>query len=69
MKKRIKYISILLLTRIISSKSYDSYLNYKLDEIEISNDDIDKIDKNLDIFVMNDSQGINLNIGLVIQII
>ena len=60
-------LGTLLCTSLIMYKSYDKYLDYKLQKIEFNVENIDAIkdtyDNNIDIFVMNDSQCINLNIG------
>lgn len=59
-------ISIVTLSGTIATCSYNAYLNDKLEEVEISQDSIDKINEYYDkptIFIMNDSQGLNLNLG------
>lgn len=59
-------ISILTLSGTIVTCSYNAYLNDKLEDIEISQDSIDKINEYYaapTIFVINDSQGLNLNLG------
>ena len=59
-------LSILTLSGTITTCSYNAYLNNKLEKVEISQDSIDRINDYYDtitIFVMNDSQGLNLNLG------
>ena len=58
------------LTGTIAIGSYDAYLNSKLDEVEISKEDVETIQDHysstghdITIFVMNDSQGLNLNLA------
>lgn len=58
------------LSGTIAVGSYDAYLDAKLDKIEISKEKIeviqeyyDEVDQSITIFVMNDSQGLNLNLG------
>ena len=59
-------LSLITLTGMVSTCSYNAYLNNKLEDVEISQDSIDKINEYYGkptIFVMNDSQGLNLNLG------
>ena len=73
-KKVLKRTGMALCTFVlagtISVGSYNAYLNSKLDDIEISTESIELIkdfydssDEEINIFIMNDSQGLNLNLG------
>lgn len=73
-KKILKTTGLTLCTIALSGTiavgSYNAYLNSKLDDIEISKEEIEKIqdyygslNQPINVFVMNDSQGLNLNIA------
>lgn len=73
-KKILKRTGLVLCTIALSGTiavgSYNAYLNSKLDKIEISKEKIEviqeyysSVDQPITIFVMNDSQGLNLNLG------
>lgn len=72
LNKFLKKISITLCiagtTPPVCAFGYDTYLNSKLNVIEFNTDEINKIsqfyqNQEITIFIMNDSQGINLNLG------
>ncbi len=66
LKKTGLTLSLITLTGTITTCTYNAHLNNQLDDVVISQDSINKINEYYGkptIFVMNDSQGLNLNLG------